>query len=192
MVTRLLDTFMPTIENNATEARISADEFVVCIIKPLKEPTNIQDFCEGEKVGVDRLLKPEIWTVREEGDVKPGSITTGCRFTMTRMNYNISEEKAKVRFVAKGFDDRDKSFIFLHTFILGSLSIRMVLSSATYHGFCIFSHVVTQAYLQSMEKLTRDLYIRVKKSSRSGFGIKHDDILEREKPLYRLCDAGNY
>jgi hypothetical protein len=52
----------------------------------------------------------------------------------------------------------------------------------------LFSTDVTQAYLQSAEKLLRDVYIKQTKEFLMGPG----QILKLLRPLYGLADSGDY
>lgn len=99
---------------------------------------------------------------------------------------------AKIRFVAQGFHDKDKPFMVPNTSKLRSSSIRLILSAASIHKFLSFSHNVTQAYLQMKQKITRKIYIRIKKQDRESFGLEEDDLLKLNKQLYGLWDAGDY
>lgn len=106
-------------------------------------------------------------------------------------NATIPDEKAKVRFIAQGFHEKEKPYIIHDTAILRTSSICLMLSSVAQLDFCIFSHNVTQAYLQSKQNLTRNINIWVKRADREIFGISEEQFLHLNKPLYGLCDAGD-
>lgn len=59
-------------------------------------------------------------------------------------------------------------------------------------SFVFFSDDVDQAYCQSKENLTRPIDIRPKQEDLHILGEEGDEALELQKPLYGLCDAGNY
>jgi len=51
---------------------------------------------------------------------------------------------------------------------------------------------VKQAYLRSKDDLTREIYLKPKPEDREYFGIDDGDLLLLKKPLYGVCDAGDY
>lgn len=51
---------------------------------------------------------------------------------------------------------------------------------------------MTHAYLLSREKLSRKVYIQRKIEDLASFGLKEGESLELRKPLYGLCNAGDY
>lgn len=51
---------------------------------------------------------------------------------------------------------------------------------------------MTQEYLQSRQHQTRKIYIKVNDNDLKTFGIGADLLLEHNKPLRGLCDAGDY
>ena len=68
----------------------------------------------------------------------------------------------------------------------------MILSVASIKEFKIFSHDVTQAYLQSKDPFTKELYLLPKPCDRIYFNVNEDQVLRLLKPLYGTCDAGDY
>lgn len=70
--------------------------------------------------------------------------------------------------------------------------IRLILSTAAYHGFRLFSHDVKQAYLQSKYERSRQIYIQTEKEDMHLFELQDDELLHFIKPLYGICEAGNY
>lgn len=69
----------------------------------------------------------------------------------------------KVHYVAKGHRDIDKSCMVHNITNLQQSSTRIIISVAAIKGFRIFSHDVTQAYLQIEEKLTRKGFLLPKR-----------------------------
>lgn len=90
---------------------ISADEFIVRIIKPSDGSAMKQYFIAARKTEVEVLMKRIIWTVCKHKDVTDESTITGERLITTLKNYDTPEEKAKLRFVAQEYNNRDKPII---------------------------------------------------------------------------------
>ena len=116
----------------------------------------------------------------------------GGRFVYTLKNAGLDNEQPKARYVAQGHKDREKPFIVHSIPTLRQSSTKILVSTAAVRGFRIFSHDVKQEYLQSKDKMTRILYLKPKEEDRKLFGINCDEVLEILKPLYGVCDAGDY
>lgn len=71
-------------------------------------------------------------------------------------------------------------------------SIRLILSIASILTVLLFIHDVTQAYLPTKDKMTRNKYLRPKAEDRQFFDVDYDELLKLVKPLYGLCDSGDY
>lgn len=67
-------------------------------------------------------------------------------------------------------------------------STTMLVGLASLLGFWMFSTDVTQAYLQSAEKLMRDVYVKPSKE----FELQPDQVLKLFKPPYGLAEIGDY
>lgn len=188
-----LDTIFGSSETASNDPNaIPVEEFVVKIIAPSDPRAKEDDFVEVKKREVSGLQKRNLWSIVKACTVGKNSNILGGRFILKLKNYETPNEMAKVRFVAQGFDDRDKPFMVHDTSTLRSTSIRLIRSTAAIRNLRILSHNVTQAYLQSNHKLTRKIHIRFKKQHLKTFGLNEDDLLELNKPLYGLCDAGDY
>lgn len=111
---------------------------------------------------------------------------------MTLKNFGTTHEKARVLYVAQGFKDRDKPYMVHDVSTLIISSIRMVLSVVAVKVPRLFSHEITKAYLQSKPHLSRQVFIRQKERDREVLGLKYGHIFELLRPLYGLCDAGDY
>lgn len=150
------------------------------------------DFTHAKQIEVEGLKKRRIWSVVNKKDVDENANILGGRFVLTLKNLGTPNETPKVRFVAQSYNDREKTSMVHDASTLRFSSIRVVISVANILGVRLFSHDVTQAYLQSREKLSRKVYIQPKTEDLATFGLKDGDLLELQKPLYGLCDAGDY
>lgn len=81
------------------------------------------------------------------------------------------DEMAKVRYVAKGYSNRYKPYLVHDTSTLRISSIRIAVSISSVMRFRLFSHDVTQAYLQIKSNLSRNAFIRPKKDERKIFRL---------------------
>lgn len=82
----------------------------------------------------------------------------------------------------KEFDDRDVPLIVHATSVFRLSSIWVILSSAAYNGVCIFSHDVTQAYVQSNPLFMCNSLMTVKLEDKIIFGIKEDEVSTLNSP----------
>jgi len=125
--------------------------------------------------------------VNKENVPKDANILGG-RFVLSIKDEGTNKEVWKARYVVQGFRDKMKTSLVHDNATARPHSTRILVGLASSFGFRLFSTDVTQAYLQSSENLTRDVYIRPSKE----FGLKPDTMLNLLKPLYGLSDSGNY
>ena len=116
----------------------------------------------------------------------------GGRFVLTLKDVGKESETAKARYVAQGFNDTEKDFVVHNAVTLRHSSVRTVLSFSVIKGYRFFAHDVKQAYLQSDEDLTRDIFIKPKAKDRVLMGVCDDQILKLKRPVYGTCDANDY
>lgn len=69
-------------------------------------------------------------------------------------------------------------------------SIRLILPTASIQSFCIFPMIYRQAYLQSKKTHQKNLY-QDKIQNLENFGLREDEILVLNMPLYEICYAGD-
>lgn len=166
--------------------------FVIKIIQSNDPRAALEDFQQAKKVEVDGLVTRKIWHKVPLKSVPSDANIVSGRFLLTLKNVDTPDETPKVRYVAQGYSDVHKQFIAHDLTTLRPTSIRLILAIAATKNLRLFTHDVTQAYLQSKEMLTRDVYLRPKVSDRHLFDVKDDELLKLNKPLYGLCDSGDY
>lgn len=71
-------------------------------------------------------------------DLKPDAIILGGRFLFSLKKYVLPSEMAKVCYVAQGFRDKDKPFVYHDPSRLHASSIQIILATAAYLLFRIF------------------------------------------------------
>lgn len=167
-------------------------EFLVKVLQS-NDPRTLQaDFIEAKKKEVDGLQKRGTWTKVHKSNIPRNANIVGGRFINTLKNYKSPDEIAKVRYVAQGFADFLKSMLAHDVTSLRPTSIRLILCIAAVLLLRLFLHDVMQAYLQAKDKLTRAVYLNPKPEDRHLFGLLTDYLLKLVKPLYGLCDSGDY
>lgn len=76
--------------------------------------------------------------------------------------------------------------------VLASTNVRLqtnrfLIAIAAIFGYKIWSQGVSQAYLYSASRLTRDVYIKP-----TVIRLQSDQLLKLLKPLYELADSGDF
>lgn len=160
---------------------------------PHSDPrANSSRFDESKKSEVEGLQRRQVWTV-VSGDTLPADANIiGVRFNLTLKNYGTEREKVKARFMGQGYKDDMKDFIVHSTPTLRQSSTRIILSAAAVLNYLISMIDFVQAYLQSKEKLSRRIYLKIREKDRQYFGLRTGQLLELQKPLYGICDSGDY
>ncbi len=85
-----------------------------------------------------------------------------------------------------------KPFVVHNTPTLSQTSSKIIVSCACLLWFRLCLLNITQAYLQSKDKLTRAVFIKPKEQDRPYFKVRPDQVLQPVKPLYVMCDSGDY
>lgn len=107
-------------------------------------------------------------------------------------NSGDDNEKSKAHHIAQGHLYRDNPFMVYDTTTLLKSSVITILSISAVKGFRLLSHDVNQAYVRSKGQLSRKVYILPIPEYLHVIGIKEDQILEFLRPLYCICDPGDY
>lgn len=75
---------------------------------------------------------------------------------------------------------------------LRASSVRLSIYVPELKVFRIVSHDVNQAYVQSKDQLTRQVFVIRNKEDYGILGIAESEIIEIIRPLYVILDAGYY
>ena len=169
----------------ADEDPISTKEFFVGFQSYLTEvidSTNpiskSERFQKAKEQEVQGLNSRGTWEIVKKSDVSTGANILGGRFVLALRNVSTENEQAKARFVAQGFANKEKDFLIHNVMSLRQSSVRVLLSFAANNGYRMYSHDVRQAYTQSAEPLTREIYLQPKRNDVHFFGIQEDEVLK--------------
>nr|AHF58602.1 polyprotein [Chondrus crispus] len=145
-------------------------------------------FMSAKKKELEGLEKMGTWKRVASKDMPEGANLLGTRFALAIKNAGTPEEKPKARLVVQGHTDRDKFNVIHDSTALHQRSIRIIVSMAASEKFKIWSHDITQAYLQSEFPLKREVYLRPPPELK----LAKDRVLKLIKPLYGLSESGDY
>ena len=117
-------------------------------------------FYESSREEAQGLLDRGTYVVVSEEDVPPGSTIPRSRVIHPIKKDLNSKEKFKTRLVIQGHLDPEKRRVVNEAPTILRSSSRIILSIAESLEFQLWSRDVKQAFLQSEDKLQRDLYIK--------------------------------
>jgi Reverse transcriptase (RNA-dependent DNA polymerase) len=134
------------------------------------------------------LIYRGTWGVVAKEEVSDNANILGGRFVIAIKDEGTDKKVWKARFVVKGYRDHLKTSLVHDTATSRQHFSRVLVGLAAIFGFNLFSTDVTQAYLQSAEKLLRDVYIKPTKE----LSMEPGQLLKLLRPLYGLADSGDY
>ena len=134
------------------------------------------------------LVERGTWKIVMKDEVLKDANIMGGRFVLAIKDQGTSKEVWKARFIVQGYKDKLKTSLVHNSPTSRQYSTRILVGLAAIFGFRLFSTDVTQAYLQSAEKLMRDVYVK----PNGEFELAPNQLLKLLKPLYGLADSGDY
>jgi Reverse transcriptase (RNA-dependent DNA polymerase) len=114
---------------------------------------------------------------------------SGTRNITRLKHFDTIDEEAKARLTIQGFQDAEKNRIVSNAPTVSHASIRILISFAANKNYPVWTKDATQAFLQSKDTFSRDLYARLSLELRSVF---KGYVLKVLKPLYGTKEAGTY
>lgn len=118
-------------------------------------------------------------------DAKDANVLGG-RLVLVVKYYGSPDENSKARFISQGHKYKDKPYMVHYTAKLWSTFVHPLGSIAYVNGFLIFSHDFNQMYVQSKDKLTRQILLLPKKEYLKILVISREEILELFLSLYSI------
>lgn len=120
--------------------------------------------------------------------VPPDANTWNGRLVLAITYEGTNKEIWKAKFVVQGHSDSMKHFCSLQHFSCRTAKYGDDCTKCCNLWFQTISSVVAQAYLQSPERLMRDVYLNSSKDN----NWNPNEFIELQKPLYELLESGDY
>ena len=166
----------------------SEDEIYLTEMISDKDPrASCPEMTAAKKAEIRNLLERGTFKVVIKKDVPPNANVLPGRFVLAIKSTEDNAVKFKARYVIGGHRDRYKNMMVHSATTLQAQSVRLLLAIAAMFDFDVRTSDVRQAYLQSSEPLSREIFI---KTPVNEFEPDPSECLQLLKPLYGLCESG--
>lgn len=137
------------LEMQPADDHINVDEFLVELVlhdagpqilltevlSPNDSRSNDSVFIEAKQKEIDGLKSRSTWSVISKAMLPKYPNILGGRFVLTYKGVGTDSMTAKSRYVAKGFNDKEKDFVVHNTSSLNQNSVKVIVSFAAVKGF---------------------------------------------------------
>lgn len=112
-----------------------------------------------EQEEIQRLLFKNVFKIAKKSRVTHGADTIRGQFVSATKNVNTNEEKYKDQFVVQGRTDSERNMIVHASNKIRHQTMRIIVSVDAICRVNLWTKHVSQAYLRSHSKLSRDIYV---------------------------------
>lgn len=145
-------------------------------------------FSYAIKLDIDGLRSSQTWAIVSSNSLPAFENTLGGRFVLNIRSGGTKNEIWKARFVVRGYRDSMKSSIVCSIAVARQFSTKIIISVASIKSLRLFSTDGSQEYIQSEEKLQREVFVMLCKK----FVLEEAKLIKLNKPLYGLAESRDY
>jgi len=156
---------------------------------PRAASPDMEAACQSE---ADGLVSEGAFRQRLRTSVPPNAKALGDRMVKLIKKASTADASANARFVAQVKTDQAKAFVVDNRYALRQSSTNSLVSTSAVFRLRVFSQAGKQAYLQSNEKLSCEVFVRFRTRDARYFCVQDYHVLQLKLPLYGFPDAGNY
>lgn len=176
----------------AAELITPGDIFITEVLKA-GDPRISSPAIQGARLKeAEGLLRRGAFERVSRSSVPEGATILGGRCVDAFKKVGTDEEMPKSRLVGQGHKDKANPFIVHSASALRQSSTRLLVSTSAVLGYRLFLHDVDQAYLQSKDKLSRDIYLKLRHDDAQLFGLAEGELLKVLLLLHGIPDSGDY
>ena len=164
------------------------DSFATEILREDDPRTKTKEMAEAKRLEVGNLLSRGTFKVISRHEVPPNANVLPGRFVLAIKTSDDGRATSKARYVIRGHRDRFKDMMVHSALTLQPQSVRLLLALSAMLDFNTWVSDVKQAYLQSSEPISREIFIE---KVVPEFELEPHQCLQLVKPLYGLCESGD-